>query len=195
MDTMTPHTTHEPSHHDYSELMSLALDSMLSVEEERRLDQHLAACPACQAAWTKWQRIAHVLTVEPYAGPTQGFALSVDSALQRDERRQERIWAGLVLAGGTLAVLALILLSTTVTTALWMALSPEARLAAAETLGFAGQFVTLVVGNLASIRDAALALLPSPLFLLVVAVALMAAGAIWVRLVFYRAPAGAAQQE
>ena len=195
MDTMTPHTTYEPSHHDYSELMSLALDGLLSAEEERRLDRHLAACPACQAVWLKWQRIAHVLTVEPFAGPPQGFALNVDQAMQRDESRQERIWASLVLAGGTLAVLALIVLSTTLVTALWMALSPEARLAAAETLGFAGQFFTLVVQNLASIRDAVLALLPSPVFLLIVALALMAAGAVWVRLVFYGAQAGASRQK
>jgi anti-sigma factor RsiW len=190
MDTMTSHTTHPTVQHDYSEIMSLALDGMLSADEERLLDQHLRACPACQASWGKWQRIAHVLTVEPFAGPPQGFALRLDQALQRDEQRQERILAGLVLTGGTLTVLALVVLGTALTTALWMAISPAARVQLVETLGFAGQFVTLVLQNLASIRDSLVALMPDPLVMLAICLALMVAGAAWIRLVFYGARAG-----
>jgi anti-sigma factor RsiW len=190
MDTMTSHTTHPPIHPDYSEMMSLALDGMLSADEERRLDRHLVACPTCQASWGKWQRIAHALTIEPFAGPPQGFALRLDQALQRDEQQQERILAGLVLAGGTLAVLALVVLGTALTTALWMAISPAARVQLVETLGFAGQFVTLVLQNLASIRDSLVALMPDPLVMLAICLALMVAGAAWIRLVFYGARAG-----
>jgi anti-sigma factor RsiW len=174
-------------HHDYSEMMSLALDGMLSAEETSGLDQHLRACPTCQASWDKWQRIAHVLTIEPFAGPPQSFALRLDHALQRDEQRQERILAGLVLAGGTATVLALLVLGTALTTALWMAISPAARVQIVETLGFAGQFVALVFQNLASIRDGVVALLPDPVVTLVVCLAVMAISAIWVRLVFYGA--------
>jgi predicted anti-sigma-YlaC factor YlaD len=195
MDTMTSHTTYEPWHHNYSELMSLALDDMLRAEEERQLDQHLAACPACRTVWFKWRRVARVLTVEPFAGPPQGFTLNVDHALQRDERRQERIWAGLVLAGGTLTILALVVLGTALTTALWMAVSSEARLQAMQTLSFASQFMALIFQNLASVRDAVLALLPSPVFLLIVALAMMTAGVIWVRLVFYGAQANSPGQK
>lgn len=173
--------------HDYSEMMSLALDGMLSPEEAIDLNQHVQACPACQASWNKWQRIAHVLTAEPFAGPPQGFALRVDHALQGDEQRQERILAGLVLAGGTATVLALMVLGTALTTALWMAIAPAARAQLVETLGFAGQFAALVFQNLTSIRDGVVALLPDPVIMLVVCLGLMAISAIWIRLVFYGA--------
>lgn len=181
MDTMTQHSMD----HDYSALMSLALDGMLSADEASSLDQHLLACPACQTSWNKWQRIAHVLTVEPFAGPPQGFALRLDQAMVRDEQRHERMLAGLVLAGGTTLVLALIVLGTALTTALWMALAPPARVQLVETLGFAGQFAALVFQNLASIRDGVAALLPDPVVMLALCLALMAISAVWVRLVFF----------
>lgn len=189
MDTLTHRNVDQTTHHDYSDLMSLALDGMLGAEEARRLDQHLLACPACQSAWTRWQRIAHVLTVEPFAGPPQGFALSIDHALQRDERRQERVFASLVLAGGSLVVLALVVLGTALTTALWMAISPAAHVQFVETLGFAGQFAALVFQNLTSIRDGVATLLPDPVVMLAICLALMAISAIWAGLVFYGARA------
>lgn len=184
MDTITTHTT-PPSHQDYTDLMSLSLDGMLSTGEQQQLDQHLATCPACQARWQKWQRISHVLTVQPFAGPPPGFAMRLDSALQRREQRHERVLAGWVLAGGTLTVLALIVLGTALTTGLWMASAPAARVQLVETLGFAGQFGALVFQNLAAIRDGVAALLPDPILMLVSALALITAAAIWVRLVFY----------
>ncbi len=184
MDTITPHTT-PPSHQDYTDLMSLSLDGMLSTGEQQQLDQHLSTCPACQATWNKWQRISHVLTVQPFAGPPPGFAMRLDSALQRREQRHERVLAGWVLAGGTLTVLALIVLGTALTTGLWMASAPAARVQLVETLGFAGQFGALVFQNLAAIRDGVAALLPDPALMLVSALALITAAAIWVRLVFY----------
>lgn len=184
MDMMTTHTTPTP-HQDYTDLMSLSLDGMLSLEEQQHLDQHLSACPICQVTWSKWQRISHVLTVQPFAGPPPGFAVRLDNALQRREQRHERVLAGWVLAGGTLTVLALIILGTALTTGLWMASAPAARVQLVETLGFAGQFGALVFQNLAAIRDGVAALLPDPILMLVSALALITAAAIWVRLVFY----------
>ncbi len=194
MNTLTLPGADQILHHNYSEMMSLALDGMLSSEETIDLDQHLQVCPACQASWNKWQRIAHVLTVEPFAGPPQGFALRFDHAMQHDEQRQERILAGLVLAGGTATVMALMVLGTALTTALWMAISPGARVQLVETLGFVGQFVALVIQNLASIRNSVAALLPDPLIMLGVCLGLMAISAIWIRLVFYGARAANGKQ-
>jgi anti-sigma factor RsiW len=185
METMISHTNQPTTHHDYSELMSLALDGMLSAGEQQHLDQHLSACPACQGTWGAWQRISHVLTAEPFAGPPQGFALRFDAVLQRQEQRQERVLAGWVLAGGTLVVLALIMLGTALTTALWMALAPNARGELVDTLGFAGQFAALVFQNLAAVRDGIAALLPDPVIMLAVALALVLAGAAWIGLVFF----------
>jgi anti-sigma factor RsiW len=185
METMTPHTTHQITHDDYSELMSLALDGMLSAEEQRRLDQHMLDCAACQVSWGRWQRIAQLLTVEPFAGPPQGFALRLDQSLQRDEQRQERIVAGLVLAGGTLTVLALIALGTLLTTALWMAVSPPARMQLVETLGFAGQFAALVAQNLTTLRNTVAVMMPDPVVMVVICLALITASALWIKLVFF----------
>lgn len=185
MDTMQHHTTTTSAEHGYSELMSLALDGLLTPEEARRFDRHRDACPACQTEWAKWQRIAHVLHVEPFAGPPQGFALRVDQAMQRDEQRQERILGGLMLTGGALAVTALVAVSILFSAALWMALAPAVRLMALEFVGFARQLAELVFFNLASLRDAALALLPNPLAMLLMALMLVVAGMAWVRLVFF----------
>lgn len=185
MDTMHHHTTTASAEHGYSELMSLALDGLLAPEDAQRFDRHREACPACQTEWAKWQRIAHVLHVEPFAGPPQGFALRVDQAMQRDEQRQERILGGLMLTGGALTVTAAVALSVLFSAALWMALAPAARLMALEFIGFARQLAELVFLNLTSLRDAVLSLLPNPLAMLVMALALVAAGMIWARLVFF----------
>jgi anti-sigma factor RsiW len=185
MDTMASYTPNQTTNHDFSELMSLALDGMLSAEEERRLDQHLQACPACQSSWNRWQRVSHFLTVEPFVGPPQGFALRLDHALQRDERRQEHILASLLLAGGTATVLALIVLGAALTTGLWMAISPLERVQLVETMGFAGQFMALVFQNLVAIRNGIAAMIPDPLIMLVICLALITASAVWVRLVFF----------
>lgn len=183
MDTMHNHTT--PANHDYSAMMSLALDGLLSPEDTQNLDSHFHACPACQAEWSKWQQISHVLQVEPFAGPPPGFALRVDQTLQRAEQREERILGGLMVAGGTVTVLAVAVLGYLLTVALWVAISPAARTVAVEYLGFARQFVVLVFQNLAALRDAVAVLLPDPAVMLVLALMLLAAGMLWIRLVFY----------
>ncbi len=188
MDILTTRAT-PTAQHDYSPLMSLALDGMLSAEEQQRLDQHLTACPTCQQTWGKWQRIAHVLTVEPFAGPSLGFTLRLDSAMQRREQRRERRLAAGILVGGTLAVLTLLLLSVTLTATLLMTNAPGLWARVVETVGFGGQFIALVWQNLTAVRDALAALLPNPLVMMAVALALVMAGLAWARLVFYGARA------
>lgn len=191
------HTHHQTMifDHGYSEMMSLALDGLLDSEESQRLDHHLRTCPACQAEWGKWQRIAHVLQAEPFAGPPQGFALNVDRTLQRTEQRREHILGGLMLAGGTLSISALVLLVVGLTTALWLAISPAARLAATEYLTFTRQFAVLVFQNMTALRDASLALLPDPTALLLIVLALLVASLLWIRLVFFgRSVSGAARR-
>ncbi len=188
MDTMTTHTT-PTAHHDYTGLMSLALDGLLSAGEQQHLDQHLATCLACQRTWGKWQRISHVLTVQPFAGPPPAFALQIDRALQRREQRHERVLAGWLLAGGTLTVLTLLLLSAALTTSLLMVVAPALWAQVVETLGYAGQFIALIFQNLVALRDALALLLPGPVIMLAIALALLVASAAWVKLVFYSAAA------
>lgn len=182
MDTLNL-TPNDSPHFEVSALMSLALDGMLSNDEEQQLHQHLLACPSCQTTWQRWQHIGHVLTVEPFAGPPQGFALRTDQMLQRAEQRRERLLAGLVLVGGTILVTALILLAVAGAGTLWMALSPDARIQATSLFDYLRQFASLAVANLASIRDGVAAVLPSPAVMLVFTVTLMTASLLWVRVV------------
>lgn len=182
MDTLNL-TPNDSPHFEASALMSLALDGLLSSDEEQQLHQHLQACSSCQATWQKWQHIGQVLTVEPFAGPPQGFSMRTDHILQRAEQRRERLMAGVVLVGGTVLVTALILLAVAGAGALWMALSPDARIQATSLFDYLRQFAGLAVANLASIRDAVAAVLPSPAVLLLFTVTLMAASLLWVRVV------------
>ncbi|MFN2166530.1 MAG: anti-sigma factor family protein, partial [Anaerolineae bacterium] len=59
--------TMQGNHDDHlsSEVMSLALDGLLSPGELREFDQHLHSCVACSVRWTKWQQISRLLEVEP----------------------------------------------------------------------------------------------------------------------------------
>lgn len=188
MDTRTPFAS-STAQHDYTNLMSLALDDLLSAEEQQHLDQHLAGCLSCRRTWSKWQRISHVLTVQPFAGPPPAFMLQIDRALQRREQRHERVLAGWLLAGGTLTVLALTLLSAAVTGTILLTALPALRVQVVETLGYAGQFIALIFQNLAALRDALALLLPGPVIMLAIVLALLLAGAAWIRLVFYSAAA------
>lgn len=182
---MQPSTLPPPAlHEDYSLLMSLALDGLLDDNDRAQLDAHLAACPACHATWLKWQHIGQIMTVEPFAGPRQNLALGVDRALRRAEMLKERLLAALLVGGGTLAVLVMGLLSVVLFTGVRLLLSTEARLQAGETVSFVRQFITLLVANLATVRDAVLVMLPNPMLLLLVASLLAAAGVAWAQLVF-----------
>lgn len=57
------------AHHDYLELISNSLDVALPPEDQARLDNHLAECPECRAAWKELQwthsRIKGLEAVEP----------------------------------------------------------------------------------------------------------------------------------
>ena len=109
--------------------MSLALDGLLADAEQATFDQHLAACEPCRARWLKWQRISDVLWYEPFAGPAQGFALRVDSLVQHEQRRKERMLGGLVLVGGTVSIWAVMALSVAITVLVGLTVSPGGPLA------------------------------------------------------------------
>lgn len=182
---MQPSTLPPPAlHEDYSLRMSLALDGLLADDEQAELNAHLAACPACHTAWLKWQHIGHIMTVEPFAGPRQNLVLGVDRALRRAELLKERLLAALLVSGGTVAILVTVLFSAALFTGGRLLLSPTARVEVGETVNFVRQFIALLAGNLATVRDAVLVTLPSPALLLPVAVLLMLAAAAWAQLVF-----------
>ena len=65
--------------------------------EQQEFDAHMNACEVCRGQWLTWRRISDVFQVEPFTAPAPGFMLRVDQAVQRDEKRRERLWGGLVL--------------------------------------------------------------------------------------------------
>lgn len=189
-----PDTMNE--HDIFSENMSLALDGLLTDAQQATFDQHLAACEPCRTRWLKWQRISDVLWVEPFAGPAQGFALRVDSLVQHEQRRKERMLGGLVLVGGTVSIWAVMALSVAITVIVGLTVSPAARWQIAEYLGFGGRVVGVVVNSATAVRDSLLAM-PGPGALVLALCLLAALMLLWVRLVFWgnRSQSGVAAGE
>lgn len=181
---MVEHPDMMNEHEIFSESMSLALDGLLAENQQQAFDQHLAACESCRTRWLKWQRISDVLWIEPFAGPAQGFALRVDSLVQHEQRRRERMLGGLVLVGGTVSIWAVAALSVAITVVVGLTVSPAARWQIAEYFGFGSQAVAVVVRSATALRDGLLTM-PGPGVLAAVLCALLGLIALWAWLVFW----------
>lgn len=181
---MVEHPDMINEHEIFSESMSLALDGLLADDEQEAFDQHLAACEPCRTRWLKWQRISDVLWVEPFAGPAQGFALRVDSLVQHEQRRRERMLGGLVLVGGTVSIWAVAALSVAITVIVGLAVTPGARWQIAEYFGFGSQAAAVVVRSATALRDSLLTM-PGPGVLAAALCVLVALMALWAWLVFW----------
>lgn len=101
---------------EFSELMSLALDSLLGTADEQRLHDHLAACAACQAEWEAMQQVAALFEPAEMIGPPLGFAIRIERQLAEQSKKRRRTFGGLAvltgslsLAGVTITALALII--------------------------------------------------------------------------------------
>ncbi|MEZ4767057.1 MAG: zf-HC2 domain-containing protein [Caldilineales bacterium] len=180
---MVEHQDTMDEHEIFSESMSLALDGLLSHQEQEAFDQHLAACEPCRTRWLKWQRISDLLWVEPFAGPAQGFTLRVDSLVQHEQRRRERMLGGLVLVGGTVSIWAIAALSVAITVIVGLAVTPGARWQIAEYFGFGSQAVAVVVRAATAMRDSLLTA-PGPGVLAAGLCVLVGLIALWAWLVF-----------
>lgn len=169
--------------HVSTDAMSLALDGMLDVREQVAFEQHVHTCHMCQVQWTRWQAISRVLAVEPLVGPVPGLAMRVDRRIQEHQQRRERLVGSLVVLGGTISVWTVLLMGVVLTSAVWLVVSPEARLQALQFLLFAGDLAGLVLANLGTVRDSVLGLLPSPAILLTAGMVLLLLGGLWAWLV------------
>jgi anti-sigma factor RsiW len=95
-----------------SEMMSLAVDGILSAHELRAMETHLSSCPTCLRQWQALQALSSLFADQALAEPTDGFAERVVLRMaRRDVRRQRTRGAVGVLAGsatlwsGMLAIL------------------------------------------------------------------------------------------
>lgn len=109
-------------HAEMTLMMSLALDGMLSAEEQASLETHLRACPDCRAQWARWQRVDSLLAGVPMLAPAPAFSARVLERVSQRGHRQRRLVRGALLLGGSLSVWTLALLLTMGTLALSWAL-------------------------------------------------------------------------
>ena len=183
MDETMLKTPNEPLNHLSTELMSLALDGLLDATEQQEFDTHLNECEVCRAQWLKWRRISDVFRVEPFTAPASGFMLRVDQAVQRDEKRRERLWGGLVLVGGTLSIWTVLLMGLALTLTVGATVFTGAQAEPLKVLGIGGEAAAVLVQSLTTIRDGLLAMLPGPAVSVGMAVVLTVLALIWLRLV------------
>jgi anti-sigma factor RsiW len=68
------------------------------------MDEHLAACPACQAEWASMRQVSALFEQAPMVGPPLGFAVRVERRLE--ERSKKRRWSpgGLAVLTGSLSL-------------------------------------------------------------------------------------------
>lgn len=183
MDETTLKIPNKSLDHLSTESMSLALDGLLESAEQLEFNAHLNACEACRGQWLKWRRISDVFQVEPYSAPTPGFMLRVDQAVQRDEKRRQRLWGGVVLVGGTLSIWTVLLMGLALTLTVGMTVFTGAQVDLLKYLGFGGQAAAVLLESLTTIRGGLLAMLPGPAVTIGLAAVLAVLALIWLRLV------------
>lgn len=98
-------------------LMSLALDQMLTVSEQHRLQDHLAACSSCQMLWGSMRQVSALFETSSMVGPPLGFAIRVQRRLEEKAKKRHRAFGGMAvltssvsLAGLTIAAVVAIAL-------------------------------------------------------------------------------------
>src|SRR5579883_2075405 len=89
-------------------LIQKGLDGMLTAKEREALDQHIATCPACAAAWDQHRELARRAAAwsrRPATGEAKGFTAGVLAQIaERQAVPQQRVfpdWAARLCAACT----------------------------------------------------------------------------------------------
>lgn len=96
-------------HDDLSEMMSLALDSLLDPGNRRQVEEHVATCLECRQKWQSMQRTSALLAGSAMPGPPLGFSTRVERKLEAGAARRRRLFRGLALLTGSLSLAAVTL--------------------------------------------------------------------------------------
>jgi len=112
-------------HAEMTLMMSLALDGMLSPEEQGAFEAHLHTCPDCQARWTRWRQVDALLAAGPVLSPSPGFSARVLKRLRHRGQHQRRLLGGVLLLGGSLSVWGMVLLALVALTLPWAFSNPS----------------------------------------------------------------------
>jgi len=169
-------------HAEMTLMMSLALDGMLSPEEQGAFEAHLRTCPDCQARWTRWRQVDALLAAGPVLSPSPGFSARVLKRLRHRGQHQRRLLGGVLLLGGSLSVWGMVLLALVAAALLWTVSDPSVAIHGAQVLshllaagGLLVKAVRLGLGSMVS---------PSVLpWLVGYACVVLVMTAVWVRLV------------
>lgn len=175
-----------------SELMSMALDKQLLAEDRRRLDRHLASCPACQAEWQAMKQVSSLFEQAPMIGPPLGFAVRVERRLSEDVKKRRRAFGGFAvltssvsLAGMTIAAIALLIVGVLgwryIAGLPGMAQSTNAVSKVASGMGLMGKGASLFLMDLLARYG--------PPVVLIITIGLVLLACIWVWL-FLKRPGG-----
>jgi anti-sigma factor RsiW len=126
------------------ELMSLALDGLLSGDERRTLDQHLATCESCAAVWDAMSEVSEMMWASPIVAPPAGFARSVVSELEARQQKERLRRQGIATIVSLVALLATVGLLASVWMGLWLGDAVGFRLAVASFFDQISDAVSLV---------------------------------------------------
>jgi len=84
--------------------MSLVLDGQLNRDRQSGLEQHVATCPDCQAAWNAMQQVSTMLAKSPMVGPSFGFSLRVERRLAERTTQRRQLFRGMALLTSSLSL-------------------------------------------------------------------------------------------
>jgi predicted anti-sigma-YlaC factor YlaD len=171
----------------WDEHMSLHLDGLLSPEQQKQLQAHLADCQTCREQWAALSWLSVRLQAEPPAAPAPDFSARVTARLEQRERRQRRLYStiGLCVASvglWTIAALVVLLL-------FGVLVDPALRTILADLILSVGQntlaFVTVLGKALWSVVYAVVTR-PAGLLVLGYAALAVALAGFWTRVVLRR---------
>jgi len=95
--------------HDYTELMSAALDGRLTLGDRAEWNAHLAGCTHCQERWKALHDVDRLFKNAAHIAPAPGFAMRVSARLNKQQSAQhsrQRTFAGVgILTIGALTLL------------------------------------------------------------------------------------------
>jgi predicted anti-sigma-YlaC factor YlaD len=92
-----------------SKLMSQRLDDQLNDQESTRLENHIAACDACQAEWHRVQSLDRLFSAAPMVPAPPHLSKRVAVRIKRREQARRAIIGGAALMLGTVALALLVL--------------------------------------------------------------------------------------
>lgn len=92
-----------------SKLMAQRLDDQLNDQKSTRLEDHIAACGACQAEWRRVQSLDRLFRAAPMVPAPPRLSKRVAVRIERREQARRAIIGGTALTLGTVALVLLVL--------------------------------------------------------------------------------------